>query len=49
MGIEPRRLVEKVQLWEVGNDAGDDLGSRRSSGEDEPEATGHGEARGVVR
>ena len=29
--------------------AGDDLGGRRSSGEDEPEATGHGEARGVVR
>ena len=27
---------------------GDDLGGRRSSGEVEPEPTGHGEARGVV-
>ena len=42
-------MVEKVELGEAGNDAGDDLGGRRSSGEDEPEATGHGEARGVVR
>ena len=33
----------------AGNDAGDDLGGRRSSGEDEPEAMGHGEARGEVR
>ena len=48
-GSAPRRLVEKVELGEAGNDAGDDLGGRRSSGEDEPEATGHGEARGVVR
>ena len=41
--------MEKVELGEAGNDAGDDLGGRRSSGEDEPEATGHGEAQGVVR
>ena len=48
-GSEPRCLVEKVELGEAGNNASDDLGGRRSSGEDEPEATGHGEARGVVR
>ena len=41
-------MVEKVELGEAGNDAGDDLGGRRSSGKDEPEATGHGEARGMV-
>ena len=42
-------MVEKVELGEAENNAGDDLGGRRSSAEDEPEATGHGEARGVVR
>ena len=47
-GGRPRRLVVEVELGEAGNDAGDDLGGRRSSGEDEPEATGHVEARGVV-
>ena len=36
-------------LGEAENDIGDDLGCRRSSGVDEPDATGHGEARGVVR
>ncbi|OPX53944.1 hypothetical protein BTE48_16820 [Oceanospirillum multiglobuliferum] len=46
---KPRRLVLEVELGEAGNDAGDGLGGRRSSGEDKPEATGHGEARGVVR
>ena len=46
---KPRRLVVEVELREAGNDAGDDLGGRRSSGEAELEATGHGEARGVVR
>ena len=34
---------------EAGNDTGDDLGGHRSSGMDEPGATGHSEARGVVR
>ena len=48
-GSKPQRLVVEVELGEAGNDAGDDLGGRQSSGEDEPEATGHGEARGVVR
>ena len=48
-GSKPQHLVVEVELGEAGNDAGDDLGGRRSSGEDEPEATGHGEARGVVR
>ena len=46
---EPRRVVVAVGLGVAGNDAGDDLGGRRSSGVDEPGATGHGEARGVVR
>ena len=32
----------------AGNVAGDDLGGRRSSGEAETEAAGHGEARGMV-
>ena len=48
-GGKPQCLVVEVELGEAGNDAGDDLGGRRSSGEDESEATGHGEARGVVR
>ena len=47
-GSEPHRLVEKVELGEAGNDAGDDLGGCRSLGEDETEATGHGVAWGVV-
>ena len=38
-----------MELGEAWNDAGDDLGGRRSSGENETGATGHGEARGVVR
>ena len=42
-------MVEKVELGEAENNAGDDLGGHQSSGEAEPEATGHGEARGVVR
>ena len=42
-------MVEKVVLGEAWNDAGDDLGGRRSSGVDEPDVTGHGKARGVVR
>ena len=42
-------MVRKVEVGEAGNDASDDLGGRRSSGEDEPEATGHDEAQGVVR
>ena len=37
-----------VELGVAGNVAGDDLGGRRSSGEVEPEAMEHGEARGVV-
>ena len=45
---KPHRLVVEVELREAGNDAGDDLGGRRSSGEVEHEATGQGEARGVV-
>ena len=48
-GSELRRLVEEVGLGEAENDAGDDLGGRRSSDKDETEATGHGEAWGVVR
>ena len=48
-GSKPRLLVALVELGVAGNGASDDLGGRRSSGEDEPEATGHGEARGVVR
>ena len=40
-GGKPRHLVVEVELGEAGNDAGDDLGGRRSSGEDKPEATGH--------
>ena len=48
-GGKPQRLVVDVELGEAGNDASDDLGGRRSSGEDKPEATGRGEARGVVR
>ena len=49
-GSEPRRLVEKVELGEAGNNAGDDLGGRRSSGKDELVARRHGEERaGVLR
>ena len=47
-GSKPQLLVVVVELGVAGNVAGDDLGGRRSSGEVEPEATGHGEARGVV-
>ena len=48
-GSKPQLLVVLVELGVAGNGTGDDFGGRRSSGEDEPEATGHGEARGVVR
>ena len=40
-------MVE-VKLGVAGNDAGDELCGCRSSGEVEPEATGHDEAHGVV-
>ena len=40
--------MEKVELGEAGNDTGDDLGGRRSSGEDELVARGHGEGRARV-
>ena len=45
---EPRRVRVVVGLGVAGNDAGDELCGCRSSGEVELEATGHGEARGVV-
>ena len=48
-GSKLQLLVVVVELGVAGNVAGDDFGGRRSSGEDEPEATGHGEARGEVR
>ena len=48
-GSKPQLLVVVVELGVAGNVAGDDLGGRRSSGEDESEATGHGEVRGEVR
>ena len=48
-GSKPQLLVVVVELEVAGNVAGDDLGDCRSSGEDEPKATGHGEARGEVR
>ena len=48
-GSKPQLLVVVVELGVAGNVAGDDLGGRRSSGEVEPEATGHGKARGEVR
>ena len=47
-GSKPQLLVVVVELGVAGNVAGDDLGGRRSSGDEEPEATGHGEARGEV-
>ena len=47
-GSKPRQVVVVVELGVVENDTGDNLGGRRSLGEVEPEATGHGEARGVV-
>ena len=47
-GSKPQLLVALVELGVAGNGAGDDLSSRRSSGDDEPEATEHGEARGEV-
>ena len=47
-GSKPQLLVVLVELGVAGNGAGDDFGGRRSSGDDEPEATGHGEARGEV-
>ena len=47
-GSKPRRWVAVVELRVAGNVAGDKLCGCRSSGEVEPEATGHGEACGVV-
>ena len=47
-GSKPQLLVALVELGVAGNGAGDDFGGRRSLGDDEPEATGHGEARGEV-
>ena len=47
-GSKPQLLVVVVELGVARNVAGDDFGGRRSSGDDEPEATGHGEARGEV-
>ena len=47
-GSKPQLLVVLVELGVAGNGAGDDFGGRWSSGDDEPEATGHGEARGEV-
>ena len=41
-------MVVVVGLGITGNNVGDELCSCRSSGEVEPEATGHGKARGVV-
>ena len=39
-GSKPQLLVALVELGVAGNDAGDDFGGRRSSGEVELEATG---------
>ena len=47
-GSKSHRLVAVGGAGVAGNVAGDDLGGRRSSGEVEPEATGHSEVRGVV-
>ena len=46
-GSKTRRVVAVGGAGVVGNVAGNDLGGRRSSGEVETEATGHGEACGV--
>ena len=48
-GSKPQCLLAVVGLGVAENIADDDLGGRRSSGVDEPDATGHGEVRGVVR
>ena len=47
-GSKPQLLVVVVELGVARNGTGDDIGGRRSSGDDEPEATEHGEARGEV-
>ena len=47
-GSEPRRVVLEFELRVAGNNVGDDLGGRRSSGELGLVARGHGEVRGVV-
>ena len=47
-GSKPQLLVVLVELGVAGNGVGDDFGGRRSSDDDEPEATEHGEARGEV-
>ena len=47
-GSKPQLLVALVELGVAGNGVGDNFGGRPSSGEVELEATGHGEARGVV-
>ena len=47
-GSKPRHCVAVVELGVAGNVADDELCGSQSSGEVEPDATGHGEARGVV-
>ena len=44
----PQLLVVLVELGVAGNGTGDKLDSRWSSGDDEPEATEHGEACGEM-
>ena len=46
--IEPRLLVVVVKLGVAGVGAGDDFGGHRSSAEDELDARGIGEVRGVA-
>ena len=46
--IEPQLLVESVGVGVAGVGAGDDFGSHRSSAEDELNARGVGEVRGVA-
>ena len=48
LGSKPHRVVAVGGARVAENIAGDDLGGRRSSGEAETEAAGHGEARGMV-
>ena len=47
-GSKPQLLVALVELGVAGNGTGDDFGGCRSSGDDEPEATEHGEACGEM-
>ena len=48
-GRKPRPVVAVGGAEVAGNDAGDEFGGGRSSGEDELVARGHGEAHGLVR